>query len=269
MAIHHADAVAVSADFGGQRSDAIAGEIAEDLLRLRLHLFFFAADEGDDVAHDVHGGDTGVPGAGDGLHGGDDHLGDAELFERAERHHQADGGAIRIGDDLALPAAGALLAGDQPEVVGIDFRNEQRYIELHAMVARVRDHDVSGLGEGALDFGGDAGIHGGEEQARRVAGFAFIDGLFGDGVGRAAGKVPRHGVLVLLAGGAIAGSEPHQVEPRVPLQELDEMLAHHAGGAENAYFDSRLHNSFTMRWYSSTASMSWALGTRSSSVCAT
>ena len=70
---------------------------------------------------------------------------------------------------------------------------------------------------------------------------------FGDRVGRAAGEVPRHGVLILLAGGAIAGSEPLEVEPRVPLQELDEMLAHHAGGAENAYFDSRLHNSFTMR----------------------
>ena len=46
---------------------------------------------------------------------------------------------------------------------------------------------------------------------------------------------------VLLAGGAVARAQPLQVEPRVALQELDEMLAHHAGGAENAYFDSRLH----------------------------
>jgi len=30
-----------------------------------------------------------------------------------------------------------------------------------------------------------------------------FDGLFGDAIGRAPGKVPRHGVLVLLAGGAI------------------------------------------------------------------
>ncbi len=31
-----------------------------------------------------------------------------------------------------------------------------------------------------------------------------------------------------------------------PCKKLDEMLAHHAGGAENAYFDSRLHNCFTI-----------------------
>jgi len=33
----------------------------------------------------------------------------------------------------------------------------------------------------------------------------------------------------------------------VALQEFDEMLAHHSGGAQDAYFDARLHNSFTMR----------------------
>ena len=49
------------------------------------------------------------------------------------------------------------------------------------------------------------------------------------------------------AGGAIAGAQPREVKPRMALQEPDEMLAHHAGGAENAYFDSRLHKSFTMR----------------------
>ena len=64
----------------------------------------------------------------------------------------------------------------------------------------------------------------------------------GDRVRRAAGQVPGHGVPVLLAGGAVARAQPLQVEPRVALQELDEMLAHHAGGAQNAYFDSRLHN---------------------------
>src|SRR5450759_2147864 len=107
---------------------------------------------------------------------------------------------------------------------------------------------MSGLSEGALDFGGDTRVHGGEEQVRGVAGFAFIDGEPGDTVWRTAGEVPRHRVLILLAGGAVAGSQPLEVEPRVPLQELNKVLAHHAGGAEYAYFDSRLHNSFTMRW---------------------
>ncbi len=59
-------------------------------------------------------------------------------------------------------------------------------------------------------------------------------------------QVPGHGVLILLARRAVAGAEPLEVEPGVALQELDEMLAHHAGGAENAYFDTRLHNCFTI-----------------------
>ena len=66
-------------------------------------------------------------------------------------------------------------------------------------------------------------------------------------VRRAAREVPRHGVAVPLAGGAVARAQPLQVEPGVALQELDEMLAHHAGGAEDAYFDSRLHNCLTIR----------------------
>jgi hypothetical protein len=49
-----------------------------------------------------------------------------------------------------------------------------------------------------------------------------------------------------LAGGTVARAEPVQVEPGMSLQELDEMLPHHAGGAQNAYFDSRLHNCLTM-----------------------
>ena len=56
-----------------------------------------------------------------------------------------------------------------------------------------------------------------------------------------------HGVAILLAGGAVAGAQPRQVEPGVALQELDEMLAHHAGGAQDAYFDSRLHKCLTIR----------------------
>ena len=38
-----------------------------------------------------------------------------------------------------------------------------------------------------------------------------------------------------------------EVEPGMPLEEFDEVLTHHAGGAENAYFDSRLHNCLTIR----------------------
>ena len=71
-----------------------------------------------------------------------------------------------------------------------------------------------------------------------LPGLALFDREIGDGFGHAAGQVPGHGVLVLLAGRAVARAEPRQLEPRMALQELDEMLAHHAGGAEYADFDS-------------------------------
>ncbi len=168
-------------------------------------------------------------------------------FSGAEPHGEHDGGAVRIGDDLPLPAARALLAGHQLQVVGIDLRHQQRHIALHAVVARIGNHHVAGLREGALDLGGDRGIHGGEQQARRVAGLALFHRQVRDGIRRAAAQVPGHGVAVFLAGGAVAGAQPLQVEPGMALQELDEMLAHHAGGAEDAYFDSCLHNCLTIR----------------------
>ena len=164
----------------------------------------------------------------------------------AEPHGEDDGGAVGIGDDLALPSAGALLAGDEFQVIGVDFGDEQRHIALHAMVARIRDHDVPGLGESALNFGGDGGVHGGKEQAGRVAGLAVLHGEIGDGIGDDA-EVPCHGVAVLLAGGAVAGAEPDEIEPGMSLEKLDKVLAHHAGGAEDSYFDARLHNSLTIR----------------------
>ncbi len=80
VAVHHRDAVAVRADFGGERLDVVAGEVDQNLLRFLLHLFLFSTDKGDDVTDDVHGGDTGVAGTGDGLEGGDDNARDAELL---------------------------------------------------------------------------------------------------------------------------------------------------------------------------------------------
>ena len=68
VAIDHRHAIAVRADLGGQRLDVVAGEIAQDLLRLLLHLLFFAADERNHVADDVHGRHAGIARAGDGLH---------------------------------------------------------------------------------------------------------------------------------------------------------------------------------------------------------
>ena len=45
-------------------------------------------------------------------------------------------------------------------------------------------------------------------------------------------------VGVTLAGRALACSQPREMEQRMPVEKFDEMLAHHAGGAEDADFDS-------------------------------
>ena len=171
---------------------------------------------------------------------GRDHLGDAELLQRRERHGQHDGGAVRIGDDLPLPAARALLAGDQLQVIGIDLRHQQRHVALHAMIARVRNDDVAGLRRrpARSRWRREASI---AEKSSRGA----LPGLHSShrevGDARPACAPPRCHVAasaILLAGGAVARAEPRQVEPRMALQKLDEMLAHHAGGAEDADFDS-------------------------------
>ena len=100
---------------------------------------------------------------------------DAELLERRERHGQHDRGAVGIGRDLALPAAAALLERNDLQMIGIHFRNEQRNVGLHAMVARVGNHHVAGLRELPLDLGCDRGVHGGKDQARRaIAGLALF-----------------------------------------------------------------------------------------------
>jgi len=63
-------------------------EAAEELGYFFLELLFFVLDVGDDVAEDVERSYSGVAGAGDGLHGGDEELVDAKAgFERCEGKH--------------------------------------------------------------------------------------------------------------------------------------------------------------------------------------
>ena len=119
----------------------------------------------------------------------------------------------------ALPAARALLAGHQLQVVGIDLGHQQRHVALHAMVARIRNHDVAGLREGLLDFGGDGRIHGGKKQLRRVARLAVFHRESGDASGTQPPRCHFMASRIILAGGAVAGAEPCEIEPGMPVQE--------------------------------------------------
>ena len=200
---------------GGQRTEALAGEIAQDLLRLLLHLFLFAADERNHVGVDVHGSHARITGARDRLHGGGDHARNAELLQWRERHGQHDRRTIGIGGDLPLPAAQALLVRNDLQMIGIHFRNQQRDVRLHAMIARVGDDHVAGLRKLALNFGGDGGVHGGEHQAgRALPGLHSCTWFCCTPAGMDAIQPPTGGLAIRLAGRAIARSQPRDLKPR-------------------------------------------------------
>src|SRR5579875_114612 len=113
MTVNDRDAVAVRAHHGRERLDVVAPKFAQNFLRFLLHFFLLPADVRDDIGDDIHGGNTRIAGAGDGLKSGGDDFCDTELLQRSKTHGEGDGGAVRVGDDLALPAAGALLAGNE------------------------------------------------------------------------------------------------------------------------------------------------------------
>ena len=97
-------------------------------------------------------------------------------------------------------------------------------------------------GESPLDLGGDRGVHRGEHEAAEhcpaCESLTIRSATFG-------GMAPSRRQLVasryfLPAERSLAPSQV-EFEPGMALQKLDEMLAHHSGGAENTYFNFRLH----------------------------
>ncbi len=63
-----------------------------------------------------------------------------------------------------------------------------------------------------------------------------MQGHAGDVRGQRRLELPAAGLVVALAGAAIAGREPCNLEPGVIAEELDKALAHHAGRAQDSYF---------------------------------
>lgn len=143
MTVHDGNAVARSGHAqGGLLDEGGAGVIdgAEDLAGLGLELVLLALDEGDDVVHDVHGGDARVTGAGDGLHGDDAHVGNgAEAgLQRGEGDDEPDDGAVGVADEEALGELvhGALVR-DEVEVGEVDGGDDERHEGIAAVVLGV------------------------------------------------------------------------------------------------------------------------------------
>ena len=66
-----------------------------------------------------------------------------------------------------------------------------------------------------------------------LPGFASSTFSVGDGLGRGAAEMPFRGFRIALAGRALTGAEPRELEQRMAVEKFDEMLAHHAGGAQD------------------------------------
>ncbi len=137
VAIDDRNAIAMGAEPNASVNEPRTIPFAEQLLRLKLHFFFFTTDEGDDVALDIHRGHAGVSSAGNGLKSDDEDFLEAEgIGERFQYKDKAGGGAIGIGDDkTGAVAAILLLHGNGVEMGGVYFGNEQRDIRVHAVIA--------------------------------------------------------------------------------------------------------------------------------------
>src|SRR5204862_3128208 len=75
-----------------------------------------------------------------------------------------------------------------------------------------------------------------EHELRRASRRGRLHGLPRHVVGKRRRQPPRAGIAVRLALGAVAGAEPRDLEPRVVREQGDELLANHAGGAEDPDF---------------------------------
>ena len=119
-------------------------------------------------------------------------------------------------------------------MIGVHFRHKQRNVRFHPMVAGIRNDQMSGFGERALNVGGDRGIHRREDELRRARHrLTFFDLHGGNRFRHLACEAPLSGVAVELARGTVAGAEECDVEPGMTLQETDEALPHHPGGSED------------------------------------
>ena len=169
----------------------------------------------------------------------DHHAADAELLERAQRHGRAPSWSSSDWSTIwPFQPRFALLHRDQLQVIRIDLRHQQRHVLLHAVVLGIRDHNVAGLGEGALDLSGDGRIHGREHQARRA-----LPGLQSSTVRSAWLRAcSRPGASWSLRDTSCRPSgrsrPPRSRRTTDDCEELDEVLAHHSGAAEDSDGDS-------------------------------
>ena len=138
-------------------------------------------------------------------------------------------------------------AGEQRQVVGVDLGDQQRHERIHPVAARVADHDVARRGERRLDVlaprwrrarrtsscGPRPGVQASHAHARGCS----------SGIGVASRQVAAS-PYALPSDRSLAASQTGLNHGWFG-QLADELLPHHAGGAENADVDTlRFHDVF-------------------------
>ena len=128
--------------------DMVALNVAPQLERLALALFFLAANVGDHIVHDLGHTVKGLTCTGNGLIGAHQSLADTKIL-----HQRVQGGNIALqaavgldGNKAALGAQALALCGDDFQVVCIDFRHYHRNIRCHAVCTVVGNHRAFCLG---------------------------------------------------------------------------------------------------------------------------
>ena len=210
---------------------------AEDLARLGRHFLLLAADERHDVAQDVQRGHARVARARECLHRDDVDRLDAEgVVQRPQRDDETDRRAVRVGHDAPGPAVH--LAVQKREVVRVDFGHEQRHVRLHAVVAGVRDDDVAAARGLGLGLAGHGRVEAREEHVARQVLADEADRHRGDGRVQLGVRDPVGGLVVALAGRALARGEGRDLEEGVAGEQPHERLPDGPGRAEDAGPDS-------------------------------
>src|SRR5208337_3554244 len=160
----------------------------------------------------------------------------AENIER--RHARISGPADRLHGDChhGLESEGAM-------------QWSQRQHQANRRAVGIGDDRAAGGGELRLQFTGNRGVEGGEDNLRGAFGLRWRNRYLSDVSREGSFHAPARSFGIGPAFRAIGGGKPHHFEPGMALQYLDESLPDNASGAENSYRKSVRHDK--LRFYTS------------------
>ena len=247
VAVRNGDAEALRGDDGLLGVDnLVALDVAPQLQRLLLTLFFLAADVGDHIVDDLRHPVEGLARAGNGLIGADQRLVDAELL-----HQGVQGGNVALQaavgfdcDEATLGAQTLALGRDDLNVVGVDLRHHHRHIRGAAVCAVVGDDRALCLGVSLfqrLDLG-LGHIDRAEDEVHLRGDLFHLGGVqhdhLLDAFGHRSGHSPAgaDGFLIGLSGAAAGSGQRGQLEPRMIFQQRDKALTDHASRTDDTNF---------------------------------